>query len=153
MTRTRKIIWIILAFICAPFAGVVAAICWVQDKVAGGQCPWQVMRGSAPDLTGGLSSEAFVRKQRDEWDGTPPAVKDSFKREDLKKLANGLIVDGKNGRVKIQFVDRGEEVYAFSVPEPHWLADFIIGLLLEGKKAFGDDFTNLFGDDEKGTNR
>jgi hypothetical protein len=77
----------------------------------------------------------------------------TIKREDLKKLANGLIVDGKNGRVKIQFVDRGEEVYAFSVPEPHWLADFIIGLLLEGKKAFGDDFTNLFGDDEKGTNR
>jgi hypothetical protein len=78
LSPIRSIAWIALSFIAAPFAGVVAAVCWVQDKVAGGQCPWQVMRGSAPDLTGGLSSEAFVRKQRDEWDGTPPAVNESL---------------------------------------------------------------------------
>jgi len=81
-----------MAFICAPFAGVVAAICWVQDKVAGGQCPWQAMRGAAPDLTGGLSSEAFVRKQRDEWDSTPPAVNESLTTapvaEDSSVVAN-----------------------------------------------------------------
>lgn len=35
---------------------------------ATGNGEWQAMRGAVPDLTDGLSSEAFVRKQRDEWD-------------------------------------------------------------------------------------
>lgn len=28
---------------------------------------WDDLRGVAPDATGDLSSEAFIRKQRDEW--------------------------------------------------------------------------------------
>ena len=29
---------------------------------------WESIRGIAPDCTGDLSSEEFIRKQRDEWD-------------------------------------------------------------------------------------
>ena len=29
--------------------------------------PWDALRGAAPGATGKLSSEAFVRQQRDEW--------------------------------------------------------------------------------------
>jgi hypothetical protein len=32
---------------------------------------WESLRGVAPDATGDLSSEAFIRQQRDEWDKTP----------------------------------------------------------------------------------
>jgi hypothetical protein len=92
LSPIRSIAWIALSFIAAPFAGVVAAVCWVQDKVAGGQCPWQVMRGSAPDLTGGLSSEAFVRKQRDEWDGTCPLDR-ACHADVLLELANKEVSD------------------------------------------------------------
>ena len=29
---------------------------------------WDDLRGSAPDATGSLSSEAFIRRLRDDWD-------------------------------------------------------------------------------------
>lgn len=67
-----------------------------------------------------------------------------IKQTNLKKLANGLIIDGESGKVEIQFIDNGKQVYEFAVPAPDLLLDFMIGLLLEGKTAFGDDFTSLF---------
>ena len=67
----RLFLWIVIAIITAPFALVLAFSSWLQDLVAGDQCPWEKMRGAVPDLTDGLSSDAFVRKQRDEWDSTP----------------------------------------------------------------------------------
>jgi len=33
---------------------------------------WESLRGSAPNATGGLSSEAFVRQLRDAWDEDAP---------------------------------------------------------------------------------
>jgi hypothetical protein len=69
--RIRLFLWIVIAIITAPFALVLAFSSWLQDLVAGDQCQWEKMRGAVPDLTDGLSSEAFVRKQRDEWDSTP----------------------------------------------------------------------------------
>jgi hypothetical protein len=69
--RIRLFLWLVIAIITAPFALVLAFSSWLQDLVAGDQCPWEKMRGAVPDLTNGLSSEAFVRKQRDEWDSTP----------------------------------------------------------------------------------
>jgi hypothetical protein len=69
--RIRLFVWIVIAIITAPFALVLAFSSWLQDLVAGDQFPWEKMRGAVPDLTDGLSSEAFVRKQRDEWDSTP----------------------------------------------------------------------------------
>ncbi len=88
-SKIRLFVWIVIAIITAPFALVLAFSSWLQDvvvgdqfprlrwsaqkkeKVAGDQCQWEKMRGAVPDLTDGLSSEAFVRKQRDEWDSTP----------------------------------------------------------------------------------
>ncbi len=88
-----------------------------------------------------------------------------IKQKNLKKLgkklakhqgvnmAKGIIIEGQSGKVKIKFIDDGrqdnanytyESKYEFTVPEPELLLDFMIGLLLEGKTAFGDDFTNLF---------
>jgi hypothetical protein len=79
-----------------------------------------------------------------------------IKQKNLKKLAkkleknqgidmaNGLIIDGKSGKVEIKFIDNGRQDYEFTVPAPDLLLDFMIGLLLEGKKAFGDDFTSLY---------
>jgi hypothetical protein len=69
--RIRLFLGLVIAIIALPFACVVQASLWLQDLVAGDQCPWEKMRGAVPDLTNGLSSEAFVRKQRDEWDSTP----------------------------------------------------------------------------------
>lgn len=82
-------------------------------------------------------------------------------KQNLKKLAKnqsvnmkkGIIIDGKKGKVKIKFIDDGrqdnanysyESKYEFTVPEPELLLEFMICLLLEGKKAFGNDFTSLF---------
>ena len=59
-------------------------------------------------------------------------------------MAKGIIIDGQNGKVKIKFIDDGRQVYEFAVPAPDLLLDFMLGLLLEGKTAFGDDFTSLF---------
>lgn len=68
-------------------------------------------------------------------------------------MAKGIIIEGQNGKVKIKFIDDGrqdnanytyESKYEFTVPTPELLLDFMIGLLLEGKTAFGDDFTSLF---------
>ena len=73
--RIRLFVWIVIAIITAPFALVLAFSSWLQDLVAGDQFPWEKMRGAVPDLTDGLSSEAFVRKQRDEWDSTPTEEK------------------------------------------------------------------------------
>lgn len=70
-SKIRLFLWIVIAIITAPFALVLSVSSWLQDLVAGDQCPWEKMRGAVPDLTDGLSSEAFVRKQRDEWDSTP----------------------------------------------------------------------------------
>ena len=36
--------------------------------VPGIESAWDNVRGAAPDCTGGLSSEDFVRQHRDEWD-------------------------------------------------------------------------------------
>ena len=69
--RIKLFVWIVIAIITAPFALVLAFSSWLQDFVAGDQFPWEKMLGAVPDLTDGLSSEAFVRKQRDEWDSTP----------------------------------------------------------------------------------
>ncbi len=71
----RLFVWIVIAIITAPFALVLAFSSWLQDLVAGDQFPWEKMRGAVPDLTNGLSSEAFIRKQRDEWDSTPTEEK------------------------------------------------------------------------------
>jgi hypothetical protein len=89
LDRIRLFLWLVIAIIAFPFACVVQASFWLLDlvagdkfprlrfgvqkkeKVAGDQFPWEKMRGAVPDLTDGLSSEAFVRKQRDEWDSTP----------------------------------------------------------------------------------
>lgn len=38
------------------------------DKETDGECTWESIRGAVPNMTDGLSSEEFVRKQRDEWD-------------------------------------------------------------------------------------
>ena len=35
---------------------------------------WEDLRGSAPEATGNLSSEKFVRKLRDEWDEAKPCL-------------------------------------------------------------------------------
>jgi len=74
-SKIRLFVWIVIAIITAPFALVLAFSSWLQDLVAGDQCPWEKMRGAVPDLTDGLSSEEFVRKQRDEWDSTPTEEK------------------------------------------------------------------------------
>ena len=74
-SKIRLFVWIVIAIITAPFALVLAFSSWLQDLVAGDQFPWEKMRGAVPDLTNGLSSEAFVRKQRDEWDSTPTEEK------------------------------------------------------------------------------
>jgi hypothetical protein len=43
--------------------------CVVTPKETKGEPPtWEDLRGAAPDATGSLSSEAFVRKSRNEWD-------------------------------------------------------------------------------------
>lgn len=84
-----------------------------------------------------------------------------IKQKKLKKLAKhqgvvvekGIIIDGRNGKVKIKFIDDGmhdnanytyESKYEFTVPAPDMLLKFMTALLLEGTKAFGDDFINLF---------
>ena len=102
-SKIRLFVWLVIAIIAFPFAFanfflsiVVQASFWLLDlvagdkfprlrwgvqkkeKVAGDQLTWEKMRGAVPDLTDGLSSEAFVRKQRDEWDSTPPAVNESL---------------------------------------------------------------------------
>ena len=93
LDRIRLFVWLVIAIIAFPFACVVQASFWLLDlvagdkfprlrfgvqkkeKVAGDQCPWEKIRGAVPDLTDGLSSEAFIRKQRDEWDSTPTEEK------------------------------------------------------------------------------
>ena len=93
LDRIRLFLWLVIAIIAFPFACVVQASFWLLDlvagdkfprlrfgvqkkeKVAGDQFPWEKMRGAVPDLTDGLSSEAFIRKQRDEWDSTPTEEK------------------------------------------------------------------------------
>ncbi len=67
-----------------------------------------------------------------------------LEKDQFYDMAKGLIIDGKSGKVEIQFIDNGKQVYEFAVPAPDLLLDFMLGLLLEGKTAFGDDFTNLF---------
>lgn len=68
-------------------------------------------------------------------------------------VEKGIIIDGQNGKVKIKFIDDGrhdnanytyESKYEFTVPTTDLLLKFMITLLLEGTKAFGDDFTSLF---------
>jgi len=93
LDRIRLFVWLVIAIIAFPFACGLQASFWLQDlvvgdqfprlrwsaqkkeKVAGDQCQWEKMRGAVPDLTDGLSSEAFVRKQRDGWDSTPTEEK------------------------------------------------------------------------------
>lgn len=63
----------------ADYASVVSRLIGIWAEARGGdelavyselmakEDAWDVLRGCAPDATGDLSSEAFIRKLRDEW--------------------------------------------------------------------------------------
>ncbi len=63
LSPIRSIAWIALSFIAAPFAGVTAAICWVQDKVAGETQDWQQVFQAALDARNGRHTPPTDKEQ------------------------------------------------------------------------------------------
>lgn len=65
-------------------------------SASGGEAvDWDDLRGIAPDATGDMSSEAFIRAQRDEFDASPspPETREGVIRADEQE-ACAKIVDG-----------------------------------------------------------
>lgn len=63
LSPIRSVAWIGLSLIAAPFAGVTAAICWLQDKVAGETQDWQQVFQAALDARNGRHTPPTDKEQ------------------------------------------------------------------------------------------